>query len=81
MIGILSVQISEGELLQKIGKEIRRLRKQKGYSSYENFALDFDLDRKYYWNIEKGRNITILYLKKILDIHKINFSEFFNNIT
>jgi transcriptional regulator with XRE-family HTH domain len=75
------VQISEGELLQKIGKEIRRLRKQKGYSSYENFALDFDLDRKYYWNIEKGRNITILYLKKILDIHKINFSEFFNNIT
>jgi len=81
LIGILSVQISEEELLQKIGKEIRRLRKQNGYSSYENFALDYDLDRKYYWNIEKGRNITILYLKKILDIHKINFSEFFNNIT
>lgn len=68
------------EFLEIIGKRIRDLRKEKGFSSYEQFALEFDLDRKYYWSIEKGRNISLTYLKKILDIHKTTFKDFFSDL-
>jgi transcriptional regulator with XRE-family HTH domain len=74
------VDNSDKKFLEIIGKKIRDLRKEKGFSSYEQFALEFDLDRKYYWSIEKGRNISLEYLKKILDIHKSTFKDFFKDI-
>lgn len=68
----------ERELIQ-IGKRLAKLRKEKGYSSYESFALDHDLSRMQYWRMENGKvNMTIKSLKRVLDIHKISFSEFFN---
>ena len=54
------------ENLAKIAAKIKQLRKDKGYSSYETFALDHDLDRKQYWRIEKGANVTIATLLKII---------------
>ena len=63
----------------KIGKHLRMLRKQKGYSSYESFAFDHGLARMQYWRLENGRtNVTIKSLEKILDIHQISFKEFFD---
>jgi transcriptional regulator with XRE-family HTH domain len=68
------------EILKKIGSELRELRIQKGYSSYETFAFDNDLPRMQYWRIEKGEtNITIKSLIKILKIHNTSLSNFFNN--
>lgn len=61
-----------------IGDKLKKLRIQNGYTSYENFALDHDLNRKYYWSVEKGRNISIAYLLKILDIHKVSLEQFIN---
>lgn len=63
-----------------VGQEIKRIRIEAGYTSYEKFAIEHELDRKYYWSIEKGRNISLTYLKKILDIHQITFSQFFLKI-
>jgi transcriptional regulator with XRE-family HTH domain len=70
--------LNDEDILIKIGNRLRELRKAKGYSSYENFALDFDLPRMQYWRLEKGKtNVTIKTLEKILSIHNISFSEFF----
>lgn len=64
----------------KIGEKLKKLRKSQGFTSYENFAIENDLDRKQYWEIEKGKNITIKTLYRLLEIHNIAFSDFFKDI-
>lgn len=65
---------------KKIAEKVKQLRIDKGYSSYENFAYENDLSRVQYWRLERGTNFTINYLLKILEIHKLSLSEFFNDI-
>jgi len=62
------------------GLQIRANRgEEKGFSSYERFAIEYDLSRMHYWKIEKGlANITIRTLINILNIHQITLEEFFN---
>ena len=64
--------------LERIGARLTELRKQKGYSSHEDFAYDYELPRVQYWRIEKGKaNLTIRSLYRILAIHKLTVEEFF----
>jgi transcriptional regulator with XRE-family HTH domain len=63
-----------------IAERLKQLRKDMDYSSYESFAINFDLDRKQYWRIENGSNITISTLIKVLDIHKKDLSVFFREV-
>ena len=64
--------------LERIGTKLTDLRKQKGYSSHEDFAYDYDIPRVQYWRIEKGRtNLTIKSLCRLLTIHKLTVDEFF----
>jgi Helix-turn-helix. len=65
---------------QKIADKIKALRIEKGYTSHENFAWDFGINRVQYWRIEKGSNITIKTLLVILDIHGVTLSDFFKDI-
>ena len=68
-------------LLKRIGAKLTELRKQKGYTSHEDFAFDHDIPRVQYWRIEKGQtNITMKSLVKILAIHKVTVEEFFNSL-
>lgn len=67
------------EILIKLGEKLKELRIDAGYSSYENFAHDYDLDRKQYWRMENGANITFLSLIKILNIHKLSLIDFFKD--
>ncbi len=71
----------ENDQLQKIAKKLKHLRVNKGYKSYETFALDHDLDRKQYWRIENGSNITLATLLKVLKIHKISLKRFFSDFS
>ncbi len=66
--------------ITKIAEKIKKLRLEKGFSSHEQFAWDNDINRVQYWRIEKGSNITLLSLLKILDIHKITLNEFFSDL-
>ncbi len=66
--------------IEKIASKIKTLRIEKGFQSYEKFALDHDFDRKQYWRIEKGHNITLQTLLRILDIHKITLPDFFRDL-
>jgi transcriptional regulator with XRE-family HTH domain len=64
----------------KIASKIKQLRISAGYTSYENFALDADIDRKQYWRVESGANITIKTLIVILNKHKISLESFFKGL-
>ncbi|MCM1168660.1 MAG: hypothetical protein NC324_01845 [Bacteroides sp.] len=66
--------------ISKIGDRIKSLRVSKGYTSAEIFAYDHNLNRISYWRMEKGSNITISSLFRILDIHQITLSEFFKDL-
>lgn len=68
----------EKETLEKIGSKFTTLRKAKGYTSHEDFALDHNLPRVQYWRIEKGKtNLTVRSILKILEVHNITIEEFF----
>jgi transcriptional regulator with XRE-family HTH domain len=64
--------------LERMGSKLTDLRKEKGYSSHEDFAYDYDIPRVQYWRIEKGKtNLTIKSLCRLLTIHKLTIEEFF----
>lgn len=68
-------------LLKRIGLKLTELRKQKGYTSHEDFALDYDIPRVQYWRLEKGQtNVTMKSLVRLLAIHKLTVEEFFNGL-
>lgn len=65
-------------LLRRIGRKLTELRKQKGYTSHEDFAFDHEIPRVQYWRIEKGQtNLTMRSLIRLLAIHKMTVEEFF----
>jgi hypothetical protein len=65
---------------KKIAEKIKQLRLATGQKSYEKFAWENDMNRIQYFRIEKGENITIATLLKVLDIHKISLKDFFSDI-
>jgi transcriptional regulator with XRE-family HTH domain len=67
--------------LKLIGNKLEELRRNKGYSSHESFAYDFELPRVQYWRMEKGKsNITIKSLLRVMEIHDLSLTEFFNSL-
>jgi len=66
--------------IQQIGDKLKQLRVQKGYTSYEHFAWENNLPRMQYWRMENGANITIKSLLKVLDVHGISLTKFFEDI-
>ncbi len=69
----------DSRILQ-IAEKFQRLRKLRGYSSYENFAWDNGINRVQYWRLEKGTNFTITTLLKVLDVHKLTLKDFFEDL-
>lgn len=80
MINEKSLNNSE-ELKKRIGEKIRMLRESKGLKNYEKFAIENDMSRSHYWNIEKGKvNLTIKTLSKILDALDVKIEDFFSEL-
>lgn len=75
-------QLAPKELkrLKKIGKKLRELRIEKGYSSYDFFAWENKMPKTTYLNMEQGKNFTMTSLMKVLDIHGVSLEEFFKNL-
>lgn len=65
------------ESLKKLGDRLRVIRKEKGYKNHEKFAYDSDISRSQYGRYEKGTDMRISSLLKILHVHKMSLSEFF----
>lgn len=68
----------ETKLRALLGKRIVQLRKKAGYTSQETFAYDAEIPRALYGRFEKGANMTITSLYKIVQQHNISFEEFFS---
>jgi hypothetical protein len=66
--------------LKSIGNKLKKLRKEAGFSNYENFAFEYDFNRVSYGRIESGANITLKSLLRVLAIYKIDLGEFFSDI-
>jgi transcriptional regulator with XRE-family HTH domain len=66
--------------IEKVANKIKQLRKDKGYTSFQSFAFEYELNRVQYWRIESGKNITLKTLIKVLDIHKISLQDFFKDL-
>nr|WP_321487772.1 helix-turn-helix transcriptional regulator [uncultured Draconibacterium sp.] len=63
------------DFLKKIGENIVRLREKKGLRQID-LAIELNIDDSSLRRIESGRtNPTIITLKKIADILKVNLSE------
>lgn len=61
----------------EIASRIKKIRKEKGYSSYEFFAWDHNISRIQYNRMETGTNFTIKSLLKVLDAFGMSLEEFF----
>ena len=65
--------------IKKVAERIKQLRLDSGYTSYETFAFDKEINRVQYWRIENGGNITLKTFFKILQIHNLTPQEFFKS--
>jgi transcriptional regulator with XRE-family HTH domain len=66
------------EIKEKFGKQVKKLRLEKGLSQ-EALALLADLDRTYLPSIEKGeRNVSITVIEKIANALKVKISILFD---
>ena len=61
--------------IKEICHKLKQLRIQKGWSSYEAFALAHELSRQSYWKVEKGQNITLKTLFRLLDYHEVSLRD------
>ncbi len=68
------------DTIVKIAAKLKKIRIEKGFTSYENFAYQNDLPRVHYWRMEKGSNFTIKSLLRILEIHEISLENFFKDL-
>lgn len=64
--------------LKQLGKRIRAVRKEKGYSNYEQFAFQNDFNRSSYSRFERGEDMRVSSLLKVLDAFDISLEEFFS---
>lgn len=65
------------DTILQIAEKLKTLRKEKGFTSYETFAFEYEINRVQYFRIEKGQNITIKTLIKVLAIHNLTLQQFF----
>jgi transcriptional regulator with XRE-family HTH domain len=69
------------ERMKAIGAKFRKMRKEAGYSSYDDIAYDLKMSRNQISRIERGENITMATLLFMLDAFGVSPSEFFKEFS
>ena len=69
------------EIMEKIGEQVRELRKSSTDKPYSDFAINtLKINKNTYFRIEKGKmDYNISWLLKILNHHDIKLSQFFED--
>ena len=65
-------------LLKKVGKRIKDLRIKEGYTSYEYFAYEHEIPRAQFGRYEKGQDLRISSLVKVVNAFGMTMQEFFS---
>lgn len=73
----MNKDIQAEKLLEKLGIRLRELRKARGYTNYEQFAFDHGLPRAQYGRYEKGQDLRLSSLVKVLTAMDVSLTEFF----
>lgn len=68
--------IVKEEFLLKLAEQIRKSRIEKGFTNYEDFAYEADISRSQYFIYEKGNDMRISTLIKIINGLGMTFEEF-----
>lgn len=63
--------------LENLGNRLKELRKEKGFSNYEQFAFENELPRAQYGRYEKGQDLRFSSLLKVLRAMDISLKDFF----
>lgn len=67
--------------LEQIGKRLKELRIECGFSSYRKFADEYDIEPKQYWRLEEGKSdFRISSLIRVLEIHELSLQVFFKDL-
>lgn len=66
------------EILREIGMKLRKVRIERGHTSYEKFCYEHGLSKVQYHNMEKGKGYNITSLIRVLKIHDLTLKEFFS---
>lgn len=64
--------------LEKLGRRIKQLRIQKGYTNYEYFAYDNHISRTQYGRYERGEDMRYSSLLKVVRALGVTLEEFFS---
>jgi len=64
--------------LHNLGERFKKLRKEKGFSNYEQFAFDNELPRAQYGRYENGEDLRFSSLLKVLKAMDISLKDFFS---
>lgn len=62
---------------KQIGERIKNLRMQKGYENYEKFAYQHDLPRAQFGRYERGQDMQVSSLYKVVRAFDMTMEEFF----
>lgn len=65
-------------IAKRIGERLKALRIEKGYNSYEKFAFENDIDRAQYGRYERGGDLRISTLVRVLRALDVSIDEFFS---
>ncbi|PHN07824.1 helix-turn-helix domain-containing protein [Flavilitoribacter nigricans] len=65
------------QLLSLVGERLKALRKAKGYSNYEQFAYENNIGRAQYGRYEKGSDLRLSSLFRVLQAMDISPADFF----
>lgn len=68
------------KVYERIGNHIKQLRVAAGYTNAEKFAFENDITRSQYANWEKGQDMKISSILRIIAIHDLTLKEFFVDI-
>ena len=66
------------DIIEMLANRIKTLRKAKGYSSYEKFAIEHDISRMQYWRYEKGEDMRFSSLYRVIQALDMTVEEFFS---
>ena len=63
--------------IQKVADRIKSLRKERGYTNYEDFAFEKGIPRAQFGRYEKGTDMRITSLHKVVRALDLTMEEFF----
>lgn len=73
-----SVEDEQTRVVKQIAARLKALRLEKGHTSYEKFAISNDIDRSQYGKYERGVDMQISSLVKVLVALDVSIAEFFS---